>query len=716
MIRRVLLRGRIAAFPMVMAWASVGSAAGLPLYRTVYTYTNTNIILEGFNNAGDIASRGFAPSLPNQTTALLLRGGAAFDLTTTPVGVTNQLVSLYDSDISQTNGDGSVKVLGWIDQSGRIRRGIILNVSAAGTVTSSQLLPYYVRTDTGETNVVEPIAMNSSGVVVGNSVYSQTVIWFPPYDVNPGASVSGYSHDGPTAGVDDQGRVLDNDVSFDYGGPLARLTAVVDDSVSLAEVPYFFYTNYLYAGLMTGNAIHGGYVVGHGLVPEGDSRAFVWHIGDASSMRLPDPPIVSNYYTVRASEAKSVNSNGDVVGWVYLNAAYVGLPSGNFPVLWKRSGSAYTPYWLYQLLLDENNGNTNAPLYGSIGKQSGSNIRINDAGQIAYEYNPNSGPTYIAVLNPITNGIVEVTTPYPYCLEEDSNVTVTVNLTRNLGYSNAVSVSFTTSNDTARAGFDYVSTNGTITWAAGESGSKDIHISLINDFVWEEYGTQFYLYLTSASGAELDSHNSAQIYEGEGAQNVMFVNGANAVDYSTPYGVAQGYNHVILTLERTGTGDGMMVISNLATFDSTAFAGIHYMATNKTVSWAAGELGKKIVTVNLLNGSLGGSPKLFGMSGTSYLIGPTNSTSYYGVYGYVSIEPTNQLDRPTLGTSISPVQGTNFGFDFNGVQGGVVSVEHSTNLINWNEIMVFTNTDALMHLSAPFTNTRSGHFYRTRFK
>jgi len=94
------------------------------------------------------------------------------------------------------------------------------------------------------------------------------------------------------------------------------------------------------------------------------------------------------------------------------------------------------------------------------------------------------------------------------------------------------------------------------------------------------------------------------------------------------------------------------------------------------------------------------------------LIGPTNSTGFYSVDGYVSIEPTNQLDQPTLSTSSSYVPGTNFGFDFTGVQGSVVSLEYSTNLINWNEIQIFTNTGSSLHITIPRVNTRDGHEWR----
>jgi hypothetical protein len=39
-------------------------------------------------------------------------------------------------------------------------------------------------------------------------------------------------------------------------------------------------------------------------------------------------------------------------------------------------------------------------------------------------------------------------------------------------------------------------------------------------------------------------------------------------------------------------------------------------------------------------------------------------------------------------------------------------LEYSTNLINWNEIQIFTNTGSSLHITIPRVNTRDGHEWR----
>jgi hypothetical protein len=281
-----------------------------------------------------------------------------------------------------------------------------------------------------------------------------------------------------------------------------------------------------------------------------------------------------------------------------------------------------------------------------------------------------------------------------------------------------VSVNFATSNNTAQAGVKYVGTNGVLNWAAGESGSKNINIPLINDLIWSgSYPADYYLNLTSISGAEFHLQNFAHIYVAEGNQSVQTVNGTNDASFSTPYTVAQGYDHVLLTLRRTGPGDGMLVISNLTTFDGTALADTHYVAADQTVSWTAGDLNDKYMTINLLNGSLDGAAKYFGFQGSAYLIDTNGLGNYFAyVSGYISIEPTGQIDQPTLGASPTYIQDASFGFDFTGVLGCTFAIEESTDLIHWTEVKTVTSTNYSEHFSLPLNTGNGGHYYRTHFK
>ena len=90
--------------------------------------------------------------------------------------------------------------------------------------------------------------------------------------------------------------------------------------------------------------------------------------------------------------------------------------------------------------------------------------------------------------------------------ETAGSVTITVSRS---GTSGAVSVNYSTTDNTATAGNDYTSANGTLFWGTGESGSKTFTILIINDNVAEVDET-FLAQLSSASNASI-SDGSATI-------------------------------------------------------------------------------------------------------------------------------------------------------------------------------------------------------------
>ena len=88
--------------------------------------------------------------------------------------------------------------------------------------------------------------------------------------------------------------------------------------------------------------------------------------------------------------------------------------------------------------------------------------------------------------------------------------TVTLWVKRTGSTSAAASVKYSTANGTARSGSDYTSKSGTLTWAAGDSASKAVTISIINDTARESAET-FTVSLSSASGATLGSVAKATV-------------------------------------------------------------------------------------------------------------------------------------------------------------------------------------------------------------
>ena len=63
--------------------------------------------------------------------------------------------------------------------------------------------------------------------------------------------------------------------------------------------------------------------------------------------------------------------------------------------------------------------------------------------------------------------------------------TVTLMVERTGGSTGAVSVDWATADDSAVAGSDYTTDSGTITWTDGDSTSKQIVISVLNDLIPE---------------------------------------------------------------------------------------------------------------------------------------------------------------------------------------------------------------------------------------
>src|SRR5439155_350064 len=94
--------------------------------------------------------------------------------------------------------------------------------------------------------------------------------------------------------------------------------------------------------------------------------------------------------------------------------------------------------------------------------------------------------------------------------ETDGTATVTV--TRTGGAGGAVSAQVATSNGTALAGIDYVSSTPLVSWADGDAAPKTVTITLLDDNKPEAGNETINLTLVNLSGeAQLGSQKTAQL-------------------------------------------------------------------------------------------------------------------------------------------------------------------------------------------------------------
>ncbi|MBL8524949.1 MAG: Ig-like domain repeat protein [Betaproteobacteria bacterium] len=108
-------------------------------------------------------------------------------------------------------------------------------------------------------------------------------------------------------------------------------------------------------------------------------------------------------------------------------------------------------------------------------------------------------------------GLVQLSAATYTASEAAGTVNITVN--RLNGSTGAIAVSYTTTPGTAKAGFDYTTTSGTLNWANGDSAAKTISIPLVNDGVTEG-GESFTVTIsnpTGATGVYLGNQTSATV-------------------------------------------------------------------------------------------------------------------------------------------------------------------------------------------------------------
>ncbi len=127
----------------------------------------------------------------------------------------------------------------------------------------------------------------------------------------------------------------------------------------------------------------------------------------------------------------------------------------------------------------------------------------------------------------------------------ETNATATITVTRIGGSDGAVSVNYATSNGTATAGSDYITTSGTLNFSAGEI-NKTFTISIINDSAIESPETVTLTLSNPTGGATLGSQSAATLTINSDDTNgqpvtVMLQQGVNGYTGTTDVSISTQY-------------------------------------------------------------------------------------------------------------------------------------------------------------------------------
>jgi hypothetical protein len=176
-----------------------------------------------------------------------------------------------------------------------------------------------------------------------------------------------------------------------------------------------------------------------------------------------------------------------------------------------------------------------------------------------------------------------------YSVNENGG-TVTLTVTRTGGTSGAISVTYATASGTATgaipcaAGVDFVSTNGMLNWADGDSAPKTFNVTICNDAVFEPSET-FTLTLSGATGgATVGTPNPATVTitdDDPAPSGTITVSDVRVFEGNT------GGANAVFTVTYSGPNAASASVQ-YATANGRALAGIDYVPVNGTLNFSAG--------------------------------------------------------------------------------------------------------------------------------
>ncbi|MBI1733651.1 MAG: SBBP repeat-containing protein [Candidatus Rokubacteria bacterium] len=196
----------------------------------------------------------------------------------------------------------------------------------------------------------------------------------------------------------------------------------------------------------------------------------------------------------------------------------------------------------------------------------------------------------VSIVDNDLGGVIEFAQTEYTTTGESGSVVLTV--VRTGGAAAGVTIDYGTSDDTARAGSDYASRTGRLTFAAGQT-TATITVPILADTLADGPETFRVSLLNPLGGAELGTRSEATvtIRDDDVAGVVQFT--------AATYSVSETGARATITVERRlGTASGVTV--EYATSNGTARFGTDYLAAFGTLTFAAGET-VKTFTVPILD-------------------------------------------------------------------------------------------------------------------
>ena len=190
----------------------------------------------------------------------------------------------------------------------------------------------------------------------------------------------------------------------------------------------------------------------------------------------------------------------------------------------------------------------------------------------------------------------------------ESASTVILPVTRSGGASGPATVTYATVDATAKAGTDYTSTSGTLTWADGDAAMKLITVPITDRQLSGGSNSNFIVNLSESTGATLGSTPTSTI--------TILHNDvpAGSLQFSSPvFQVSENAGTAFVSVTRTSGTSGTVTVG-YTTSSGTAVSGTAYASASGTLSWSSGDGSPKNISIPILDQNLGGGSQAFSIS------------------------------------------------------------------------------------------------------
>ncbi|MBE9563235.1 MAG: hypothetical protein IMF12_10280, partial [Proteobacteria bacterium] len=269
------------------------------------------------------------------------------------------------------------------------------------------------------------------------------------------------------------------------------------------------------------------------------------------------------------------------------------------------------------------------------------------------------GNTVLATINitdppPNPAGILQFAAS-SYVASEGNGV-ATLNVERLDGELGSIAIKYQTIDNVAKAGSDYIVTQGMLTWNNGDMATKTFTIPITADAITETAEPLTVRLFNIIGGAGLGANTTTNLHIIDdlgtlltvedllGTPNTILIPGVIQFSAATDYKAAKDVGNITLNVNRVYSKQGQVQV-DYNTQDITAKSDIDYTAIAGTLQWDDGDMNSKKITIPILATSQ--PKKTFVVN----LSNPTGKASL-GAFPTANIQIVDSIANPA--TNIPP--------------------------------------------------------------